>query len=80
MAEGEQGQAPAPKAVESGRRAQRLVLVVVAKDRQHRPEDLLLRDRHVGRDVGEHGRRDVVAGREKQDVTTVGRVGEGGGG
>ena len=41
--------------------AHRVVFVLVGDDRQHRAEDLLLRDGHVGAHVGEHGRLDVVA-------------------
>src|SRR3954451_5882170 len=39
----------------------RFVLGVVGDDRQHRPEDLLLGDRHVVGDVGEDRRLDEVA-------------------
>ena len=40
---------------------ERLVLVGVLDDRQHRAEDLLLRDRHVGGDIGEDGGAHEVA-------------------
>src|SRR3954467_2276352 len=38
-----------------------LVLAVVGKDRQHRSEDLLLGDGHIGADLGEDGRLHEVA-------------------
>ena len=41
--------------------ADRVLLVVVGDDRQHRPEDLLLRDRHVVAHVGEDRRLHEVA-------------------
>src|SRR5207248_2667102 len=41
--------------------AHRFVLVVVGHDRQHRTEDLLLGDRHVGADLGEDGGLDEIA-------------------
>src|SRR5690606_37167174 len=47
-----------------------VVLVVVGEDRQHRPEDLLLGDRHLWGDAGEHRRTDVVPG-----VETLGSAG-----
>ena len=41
----------------------RVLLVLVGQDREHRPEDLLARDRHVVAHVREHGRPHVVAAR-----------------
>src|SRR5262249_11191538 len=41
--------------------AHRIGLVLGADDGQHRPEDLLLRDRHLVGDVGEDGRAHVEA-------------------
>src|SRR4051794_1089754 len=41
--------------------ADRVLLVVVGHDRQHRAEDLLLGDRHLGRDLAEDGRPHEVA-------------------
>ena len=43
---------------------ERLVVGVERRDRDDRAEDLLLEDPGVRRHVGEHGGRDVVAGRE----------------
>ena len=40
----------------------RVVLVVERRDADDRPEDLFLEDAHVGPDVGEHRRGEVVAG------------------
>ena len=48
--------------------ADRLVLVVERQHRQDRPEDLLLGDAHVGRDVDEDRRLDVVAAGDR-DLT-----------
>ena len=45
------------------RERERLFVGVERGDRDDRAEDLLLEDPRVGRDVGEHGRRDEVAGR-----------------
>src|SRR5262249_15977353 len=42
----------------------RVLIVLVGQDREHRPEDLLARDRHVVAHVRENGRPHVVAARE----------------
>ena len=42
----------------------RVVLVLVGLDREHRPEDLLLGDRHLRRHLGEDGGADEVAALE----------------
>src|SRR5690606_23166513 len=39
----------------------RIVLVLIGEDRQHRPENLLALDPHAGLDVAEHGGPHIVA-------------------
>src|SRR3569623_3554575 len=41
--------------------AQRILVVLELDDAHHRPEDFLLRDAHLVRDIREHSRRDIEA-------------------
>ena len=54
------------------RELERLFVGVERGDRHDRAEDLLLEDAGVGRDVGEHRRGDVVAGREAVGAAAAG--------